>query len=191
MAYNRFKRDACCPRLSAKIDNMLVSLMRIAPNKSSLCISCEEFKYSKSFVARARLLQIQMDAACLCRSRALAAIDFECLNSSHDMQRLDLLETRHFPRQAGKMRFAFGEQPWPTTGSKRDACCPRLSAKIDNMLVSLMRIAPKAAPPWLPRSPGSCQNTPHGAHNARPAWRRVAAPGHGCSTVPGHRAQTP
>ena len=59
------------------------------------------------------------------------------------MQRLDLLVTRHFPRQAGKMRFAFGEQPWPTTGSKRDACCPRLSAKIDNMLVSLMRIAPK------------------------------------------------
>ena len=59
------------------------------------------------------------------------------------MQRLDLLETRHFPRQAGKMRFAFGEQPWPTTGSKRDACCPRLSAKIDNMLVRLTRIAPK------------------------------------------------
>ena len=58
------------------------------------------------------------------------------------MQRLDLLVTRHFPRQAGKMRFAFGEQPWPTTGPKRDACCPRLSAKIDNMLVSLMRIAP-------------------------------------------------
>ena len=40
------------------------------------------------------------------------------------------------------MRFAFGEQPWPTTGSKRDACCPRLSAKTDNMLVSLTRIAP-------------------------------------------------
>ena len=58
------------------------------------------------------------------------------------MQRLDLLVTRHFPRQAGKMRFAFGEQPLPTTGSKRDAYCPRLSAKIDNMLVSLMRIAP-------------------------------------------------
>ena len=31
MAYNRFKRDACCPKLAAKIDNMLVSLMRIAP----------------------------------------------------------------------------------------------------------------------------------------------------------------
>ena len=62
------------------------------------------------------------------------------------MQRLDLLVTRHFPRLAGKMRFAFGEQPWPTTGSKRDACCPRLSAKIDNMLVSLMRIAPKHFP---------------------------------------------
>ena len=50
--------------------------------------------------------------------------------------------TRHFPRQAGKMRFAAGEQPWPRTGSKRDACRPRLLAKIDNMLVSLMRIAP-------------------------------------------------
>ena len=59
------------------------------------------------------------------------------------MQRLDLLVTRHFPRQAGKMRFAFGEQPWPTTDAKRDACYQRLSAKIDNMLVSLMRIAPK------------------------------------------------
>ena len=66
------------------------------------------------------------------------------------MQRLDLLVTRHFPRQAGKMRFAYGEQPWPTTGSKRDACCPRLSAKIDNMLVSLMRIAPKGAKLLLP-----------------------------------------
>jgi len=53
-----------------------------------------------------------------------------------------MFETRHFPRQAGKMRFALGEQPWPTTGSKRDACCPRLSAKTDNMLVSLTRIAP-------------------------------------------------
>ena len=51
---------------------MLVSLMRIAPNKSSLCISCEEFKHSKSIAARARLLQIQKGVDCLCRSRALA-----------------------------------------------------------------------------------------------------------------------
>ena len=65
------------------------------------------------------------------------------------MQRLDLLVTRHFPRQAGKMRFAAGEQPWPTTASKRDACCPKLSAKIDNMLVSLMRKAPKWSHAWL------------------------------------------
>ena len=64
------------------------------------------------------------------------------------MQRLDLLETRHFPRQAGKMRFAAGEQPLITIDCKLDAC-PRLSAKIDNMLVSLMRIAPKGAEKWL------------------------------------------
>ena len=44
----------------------------LVANKSSLCIRCEEFKHSKSFAARARLLQIQMGADCLCRSRALA-----------------------------------------------------------------------------------------------------------------------
>ena len=44
----------------------------LVSNKSSLCISCEEFKHSKSFAARARLLQIQIGADCLCRSRALA-----------------------------------------------------------------------------------------------------------------------
>ena len=88
--------------MSTKIDNMLVSLMRIAPNKSSLWKSCEEFKHSKSIAARTRLLQIQIGVDCLCRSRALATNDFECLNSSHDLQRLDLLETRHFPGQAGK-----------------------------------------------------------------------------------------
>ena len=38
--------------------------------------------------------------------------------------------------------FAFGEQPWPPTGSKQDVCRPRLSAMIDNMLAGLMRIAP-------------------------------------------------
>ena len=57
------------------------------------------------------------------------------------MQRLDLFETRHFPRQAGKMRFAAGEQPLITINWKLDAL-PKLSAMIDNMLVSLMRIAP-------------------------------------------------
>ena len=44
----------------------------LVSNKSSLYTSCEEFKHSKSFVARARLLQIQIGADCLCRSRALA-----------------------------------------------------------------------------------------------------------------------
>ena len=44
----------------------------LVSNKSSLCIPCEEFKHSKSFAARARLLQIQIGADCLCRSRALA-----------------------------------------------------------------------------------------------------------------------
>ena len=44
----------------------------LVSNKSSLCMSCEEFKHSKSFAARARLLQIQIGADCLCRSRALA-----------------------------------------------------------------------------------------------------------------------
>ncbi len=44
----------------------------LVSNKSSLCISCEEFKHSKSFAARARLLQIQIGANCLSRSRALA-----------------------------------------------------------------------------------------------------------------------
>jgi len=39
--------------------------------------------------------------------------------------------------------FAFGEQPWPPTGSKQVVCRPRLSAMIDNMLVGLMRIALK------------------------------------------------
>ena len=40
-------------------------------NQSSLCISCEAFKYSKSFVARARLLQIQIGVGCLYRRPAL------------------------------------------------------------------------------------------------------------------------
>ena len=44
----------------------------LVSNKSSLCISCEEFKHSKSFAARARLLQMQIGVDCLCRSRALA-----------------------------------------------------------------------------------------------------------------------
>ena len=44
----------------------------LVTNKSSLCISCEEFKHSKSIAARARLLQIQIGVNCLCRSRALA-----------------------------------------------------------------------------------------------------------------------
>ena len=44
----------------------------LVSNKSSLYTSCEEFKHSKSFVARARLLQIQIGADCLCRRRALA-----------------------------------------------------------------------------------------------------------------------
>ena len=44
----------------------------LVTNKSSLCESCEEFNHSKSIAARARLLQIQMGADCLCRSRALA-----------------------------------------------------------------------------------------------------------------------
>ena len=50
----------------------LLSGVSLVSNKSSHCISCEEFKYSKSFAARARLLQIQIGADCLCRSRALA-----------------------------------------------------------------------------------------------------------------------
>ena len=44
----------------------------LVSNKSSLYTSCEEFKHSKSIAARARLLQIQIGADCLCRSRALA-----------------------------------------------------------------------------------------------------------------------
>ena len=44
----------------------------LVSNKSSLCKSCEEFKHSKSFAARARLLQIQIGADCLCRRCTLA-----------------------------------------------------------------------------------------------------------------------
>ncbi len=44
----------------------------LVSNKSSLRTSCEEFKHSKSFVARAQLLQIQIGADCLCRSHAVA-----------------------------------------------------------------------------------------------------------------------
>ena len=50
----------------------------LVSNKSSPCISCEEFNHSKSIAARARLLQIQIGASCLCRSRALATKAVQC-----------------------------------------------------------------------------------------------------------------
>ncbi len=73
----------CSPRANlifpACLGKCLVS------NMSSLCKSCEAFKYSKSFAARARLLQIQMGADCLCRSRALAtkAVQFRLVRLGH------------------------------------------------------------------------------------------------------------
>ena len=72
------------PRRAASGPLGRVLLRNLVSNKSSLCESCEEFKYSKSFVARARLLQIQIGTDCLFRSRALApnAVQFRLVRLS-------------------------------------------------------------------------------------------------------------
>ena len=60
----------------------------LVPDKSGLCKSCEEFRHSKSFVARARLLQIQVGVDCSCRSRALATMAHRFRRVRHRLHRV-------------------------------------------------------------------------------------------------------
>ena len=88
----------------------------LVSNKSSLCISCEEFKHSKSFAARARLLQIQIGADCLCRSPALAT-------KAH---RFRLVRLRMWSEIASPICIGgFGR-----TASLQDACLASCTARL-------------------------------------------------------------